>query len=638
MGALLRRRSRDGVERGLFDEWQWSTIAPRIEKAAEALERRTKARPETTGLRFTQRDAVCIAYPDHVRGEGDLAPAARLARLFNAHLRGMYNRVHILPHFDCPFIHPDLPGPAGRADGGFEPMSFEMSPRYGRPEDLQAIEAGLMFDFVLNHLSARGPWFRSFLAGDDPKLADAFIELTQAEADRLDRSPIFRPRAHDPIVTFDSPSGPRRVWCTFSATQVDINVESPEVFCRLVEILAEDFVGRGARWIRLDAVGYLVKKLGVRPGEPSTSCFGIEETHAVIKALRVLLDDVAPDVVLVAEVNAGKSVIDTYYGDGDEAHLAYDFPAAPRSLWATYAQDAGPLLDWAGARAEEPDRIGLAFTASHDGIGVLPMADVHSASGGEPLRELLIEVERRGGAVNMKSKVVGGETVTVPYEACVTWTQAVLAPDERRAVLEDRLGPEQLETIVARVVASASAPLVGPHCVPADYLGAIAGLLDDDETHARTGHNRDKNRGLIDETWLNQALSKPADAHQRLVHRCFEGRRSLLELRRRFEAFSPHARCEVDVVSARGHGERPVFSVLRHPPVGSAAQPVLCLTNVTAAPCAVRIDAELLGSSWLTNIVNQTEFEAGPGRELTLPPHAVAWISARSRSHHDTRS
>jgi hypothetical protein len=291
------------------------------------------------------------------------------------------------------------------------------------------------------------------------------------------------------------------------------------------------------------------------------------------------------------------------------------------------------MIEWASLRAAEPARIGLAFTASHDGIGVLPMADVSVRDDLDPLEALLAEVRRRGGAVNMKSKVLDGGTVEVPYEACITWTQALLEPAELEGLRGDRLEPEEIDRVADRVVASASYVLAGPHCVPADYLGAIAGLLDDEATHATTGHHRDRNRGSLDERWFEQALSAPQNDHQRLAARVFAARRSLLEARRRHEAFSPHASCEVDVVEVQGEGRaRPVYSVLRHPADGSTEGPVLCLTNASDLPQRVKIDSARLGAGSFVSLVSGAEFEASGELSIALAPRSVEWISSPASS------
>jgi len=63
----------------------------------------------------------------------------------------------------------------------------------------------------------------------------------------------------------------------------------------------------------LDAIGFLIKMLGLDEKEPSTNCFGVEETHAIIKAFREILADLCPQAVQIAEVNAPKEISDTYY-------------------------------------------------------------------------------------------------------------------------------------------------------------------------------------------------------------------------------------------------------------------------------------------------------------------------------------
>ena len=457
------------------------------------------ATPSASGSqRLSESDAVCIAYVDHVAASG-LSPAQALTEFFNRYLDGCFNRVHILPHFPSPKRFPDQKGAPSRADGGFEACSYEMDPAYGSPADLREMRAGLMFDFVLNHLSVESEWFKRFLAAD-PEFADFFLTIPPERCADLDLSGVFRPRTHHPVVEFEAADGSKRhVWCTFSKGQADLNFKNPEVFCRIVEATLKDMLGQGANWVRLDAVGYLVKMLGLEASEPKSSCFGIEETHAIIKALRALLEELCPSATLIAEVNGRKEAIDSYYGDGDEAHLAYAFPCPPLSLFATYTGDAGPLIDWAKQLAAAPDRTNFAFTASHDGVGVLPMEDCPALPDGTSATSYLVDQARqRGAGINFKKAFVDGQPREVPYEICTTWLQAVMTPAELEAVRSDRLTQAQVADIAQRFAASISYELVAPHSVPAIYLGALAGLLNDDTTSVATGSSRDKNRGQID--------------------------------------------------------------------------------------------------------------------------------------------
>ena len=637
IAALLSKHEKDGYTRGLFTRDQVAEILEALDDLAVWLSERKPDRLRameadfSPSRRFLHRDVLCIAYVDHVAG-GDEPPAVALRRFFNRHLGGLYSHLHVLPHFPCPVIHPELAGPAGRADGGFEPMSYRMDPKYGKPEDLQAVDAELMFDFVLNHLSTKGDWFKGFVE-NDPELADFFFTIPEEKLADLDLSLVFRPRAHHPVFDFTSSAGDtKHVWCTFSAGQADINIKNPKVFIKVMEALVKDFVGSGASWIRLDAVGYLVKMMGLEPGEPKTDCFGLEETHNVLKAMNSYLQDIAPAVAMVAEVNATKDVIATYYGtDGDESHMVYEFPVAPLSLFAIYREDAGPILAWAEERLAHPDRIGLAFTASHDGIGVLPMRDVAPLDDGTSALDFLIEeIRNRGAGINFKSQTVGGARIEVPYEACITWTQAVLTPEELEALGSDDLDDAAIALVADRIIASQSFAYSAPHCVPADYLGAITALLNDEETFEATRHNRNKNRGLVSAETYAKALESPETCREKLARAIYRRKRRLIEARRSTAAFSPYAVCAVDVVEAPDEpaGAKPVYSVLRRAP--DSTEILLALTNSSSEPRTVSVDSGRLGlptDRIFDDLLSNRAHELRTGRlELDLPPWNLAWL------------
>lgn len=640
----LGHRWEGGYRRGLYSPEQLAAIRQTLEELALWLSDHRPARLQVLERhvdprrRFSARDVLCISYVDHVVSPEPLPPARILQGFFNRHLKDSYNHVHILPHFPCPVIHPDLQGPASRADGGFEPMSYKMDPRYGEPADLMGLEAGLMYDFVLNHLSVKSEWFLRFLE-DEPGYEDFFLTIPPERLDELDLSGVFRPRQHHPVIEFTNSRGAKKyVWCTFSPTQADVNIKNPRVFQRLMEALVKDFIGQGAEWIRLDAVGYLVKMLGLGPGEPKTSCFGIEETHDILKVLHVYLGEIAPAVTLVAEVNATKDVIRTYYGEhGDEAHMAYEFPVAPLSLFAVYCGDARPLIRWAREKAQAPEQIGLTFTSTHDGIGVLPMADVPRMPDGTSALDFLIrELEGRGAGINHKSQIVDGEPRSVPYEACITWLQAVLTDQERHSLLADELEDNRLECIADRFVVSQAFSMVAPHCVPADYLGAITGQLNDEHTFGITGHNRDKNRGLIDAVQFERILEAPRSAYERLVHLIVRRKRSLWSARGSGAAFSPYARCEVGVVGEAREGgcgaAEPVFSVLRRAEAGE--QTVLVLINSTDGARSVRFDAGhygLDGARGGRDLLTGREHAVRTGLlEVSLGPWGLMWLDLYS--------
>src|SRR5690606_28134367 len=89
---------------------------------------------------------------------------------------------------------------------------------------------------------------------------------------------IYRPRPGQPFTKARLPDGSEvELWTTFTPDQVDIDVEHPLGQAYLDSIL-QTFAANGVKLVRLDAVGYAIKRAG-------TSCFMLPETFAFISEL-----------------------------------------------------------------------------------------------------------------------------------------------------------------------------------------------------------------------------------------------------------------------------------------------------------------------------------------------------------------
>ena len=89
-----------------------------------------------------------------------------------------------------------------------------------------------MFDGVINHYSAQGEWFQKFLHNEKP-YRDYFFTV---EGDP-DLSKVVRPRALPLLTEYETASGKRRVWTTFSADQVDLDFRNPDVLLEIFDVL-----------------------------------------------------------------------------------------------------------------------------------------------------------------------------------------------------------------------------------------------------------------------------------------------------------------------------------------------------------------------------------------------------------------
>ena len=212
---------------------------------------------------LSERDSILITYADQL-SELNASPLQTLARFCEKHLLRLVSSVHVLPFF--PYS----------SDDGFSVIDYRaVNPAFGSWEDISALGRNfrLMFDAVINHASVQHEWFQAFLR-DDPKYRDYFVVVDG----NPDLSQVVRPRALPLLTEFDTASGPRRVWTTFSADQVDLNFQNPDVLLEIIDTLLF-YVQQGAQLIRLDAIAYLWKEIG-------TSCIHLPQTHHIIRLFR----------------------------------------------------------------------------------------------------------------------------------------------------------------------------------------------------------------------------------------------------------------------------------------------------------------------------------------------------------------
>ncbi|MHA7835069.1 MAG: alpha-amylase family glycosyl hydrolase, partial [Algiphilus sp.] len=198
-----------------------------------------------------------IAYPDRMGNNiGDLR------QVLTKHFSRCFGGVHLLPPFPS------------NADGGFSPLTHrEIDPRYGSWADVEAIaeEYDVCLDLVLNHIADESPEFQDFLKnGKDSRYAELFVDvdtLGEITADDLARIHIRKEKEPFREVTLGDGSK-RRVWCTFTEQQVDLNYDA-EITYEFMEQNLREMTGHGVKLFRLDAFGYTTKKIG-------TSCFLVE--------------------------------------------------------------------------------------------------------------------------------------------------------------------------------------------------------------------------------------------------------------------------------------------------------------------------------------------------------------------------
>lgn len=552
-------------------------IVDRTVKAVRTLERPPGNRNyEGEESLWSERDVLLITYGDQVQSPGRAALAVLDEFLRRYDLQEDLRYVHLLPFY--PYS----------SDDGFSVIDYRrVEPEMGDWPDVERLgeRFRLTFDLVLNHCSARSDWFRRFLANESP-----YDEYFVTADPSLDLSQVVRPRSLPLLTEFQTARGPRHVWTTFSADQVDLNFRSPQVLVEMVDILL-GYVERGARMIRLDAIAYLWKEVG-------TSCIHLPQTHAVVKLLRDVVDALPVHVLLLSETNVPHRENLSYFGDGDEAHIVYQFSLPPLLLDATLCEDSTYLYAWLHGLAQGPEKTTfLNFTASHDGVGVRPLEGLVPD---ERIDRLGQAVLARGGRINTRRRPDGSDS---PYELNITYFDAV----DAMPGLSPELHVRRFMTTQAITLA-----LKG---LPAIYFQSLVGGRNDYEGLERSGHNRRINRRKFD---LGE-LCRTLDDRSTRQAAVFENFRALLAKRRTLPALHPDgAQRPVELGSPK------LLGVERTSPDGSSR--LLLLANFAGEDTDAILPVGLRDVRW-TDALDGTPFTGE--RWLSIPAYGFRWLTER---------
>jgi sucrose phosphorylase len=538
-----------------------------------ALVERYRARipaPRVIGL--SERDAILITYGDQVRAPG-APPLQTLADFCARHVRDVVSGIHILPFFPS------------SSDDGFAVMDYRaVNPALGGWDDIAHLgeHFRLMFDAVVNHVSAQGEWFQGFLR-DDPRYRDYFI----VTPDGADVSRVIRPRTLPLLTKFETRSGTKNVWTTFSADQIDLNYRNPDVLTEIIETLLF-YVSRGAALIRLDAIAFLWKELG-------TTCLHQPQTHRIIQLLRAVLDEIAPHVALVTETNVPHADNLSYFGDGtNEAQMVYNFALPPLVLHAFYTGDAHALSRWVADLTLPSKRVTFFnFLASHDGIGLNPARGILAEA---EIDALVQRARVHGGLVSHKNNPDG---TTSPYELNINYFDA----------LNDPNAGEPLDVQVNRFIA-AQAIMLSLVGVPGIYFHSLFGSRGWPEGVRQMGYHRAINREKLELVALERDL---ADASSRR-HKVFARYVQLLRAHAAHPAFDPFGEMRVLDV------DKAVFAILR-------GGRVLCLHNLAGESRPIEfgmIEGGRIPSGQLFDLITGQAFDARQAQNLS--PYQVLWL------------
>lgn len=490
-------------------------------------------------------ETILITYGNSLSQAGEPG-LVTLDRFLESHVGNLISTVHILPFF--PYS----------SDDGFSVIDYlKIDPNLGSWKEVADLSNSydLMFDAVINHISRESEWFQKFLQDQQPEQG-YFITADPEQ----DYSLVVRPRTLPLLTNVSTTSGEKHVWTTFSADQIDLNFSNPALLSQIVTILIS-YAKSGASLIRLDAIAYAWKKAGTR-------CLSLPETHALVKLIRLCLDYYTPGTRLITETNVPHLENISYFGDGDEANLVYQFALPPLTLFSFRSGDATKLMNWL-QKLEEPP-VGCSyfnFLSSHDGIGLMPVEGILDASEREFLEKSTL---LSGGQISYKDR---GDGTQSAYELNINYQDALAAADEPDEVRMERF-------------VSAMSLLISLKGVPGIYIHSLLGSRNNYEELTATGLARRINRGSVDYAAFEKELSSG-------------GNRQLIftELKRRLSIRSEHPALSVNAEQQVVELDHRLISFTRIAPSG---EQILVLINVSDK--TVQVDLQSSGLELISNL------------------------------------
>jgi sucrose phosphorylase len=413
-----------------------------------------------------------ITYVDRLGG-GNIAA---LRQLLAGPLKGLFGGVHLLPFFD----------PIDGADAGFDPIDHtRVDPRLGHWHDVLELSQSLpvMADVIVNHMSSDSPQFKDLLRNGKSSPQQAlFLTLDKVfpqGATEQALLSVYRPRPGLPLSYVVLGNGEKRIfWTTFTANQIDIDVES-EAGGRYLDSILDALSAAGVSMVRLDAVGYAIKRAG-------RDCFMMPETFAFIETFARRAADRGLEVLV--EVH---SYFQKQLEIAKQVAWVYDFALPPLVLHAIFNHTPEALGRWIAMRPTNA----ITVLDTHDGIGIIDIgADAadRTAKPGlvspEALDQLVETIHQNSRGQSREATGAAASNLDLYQVNCTFY---------------DALGRDDGAYLLARAV-----QFFLPGIPQVYYVGLLAGE-NDMALLAKTGVGRDINRQHFSMPEIEAALHKP---------------------------------------------------------------------------------------------------------------------------------
>ncbi|MEM6522348.1 MAG: maltose alpha-D-glucosyltransferase [Bacteroidota bacterium] len=268
------------------------------------------------------------------------------------------NTLWLLPFFPSPL-----------KDDGYDVTNYvDIHPDYGTLVDFKKflkraheLDMRVIIELALNHTSDQHPWFQQsrksrngskwrnfYVWNDEPnKFEEARVIFSDYEKSNWSWDPVAK----------------AYYWHRFYHHMPDLNYDSPDVQLEITKVV-DFWLKMGVDGLRLASVPYLFEREG-------TNCENLPETHEFLKKLRKHVDKKHPESILLAEANLWPEEAASYFGEGNECHMAVHYPLMPRLFMAMHTEDNHPIVDIIDQTPAAPENGQWAlFLRNHDSVGL----------------------------------------------------------------------------------------------------------------------------------------------------------------------------------------------------------------------------------------------------------------------------
>jgi glycosidase len=254
----------------------------------------------------------------------------------------------LMPVFESPSYH------------GYDTTDYETIEKdYGTNADFQKLlteahKRGIkvIVDLVLNHTSNKHPWFLESASGPASARRDWYL---WSKTDPGWGQPWNAKSPSWHLLNGEYYYG------LFWSGMPDLNWTNLAVKDEMTRI-ASNWVKAGVDGFRLDAVRHLIE---TGPGEGQAGSPG---NHVVLRELAKTLHGINPKTAMVGEVWSTTPDIATYFGQGDELEMLFDFPLAGALVKSAWSGESTPVLEVLAdiAKTYPKGAVDAPFLTNHD--------------------------------------------------------------------------------------------------------------------------------------------------------------------------------------------------------------------------------------------------------------------------------